>query len=71
MPDSVYKVIRVIGSSPTSWEEAAQNAVQEAGKHLHDLRIAEVEDLDMRVEDGKITAYRAKLSLSFRYQSGD
>ena len=70
MPDSVYKVIRVIGSSPTSWEEAAQNAVEEASKHLHDLRIAEVEELDMRVEDGKITAYRAKLSLSFRYQPG-
>ena len=70
MADSVYKVIRVIGSSPTSWEEAARTAVEEASKHLQDLRIAEVEQLDMRVEDGKIAAYRAKLSLSFRYQPG-
>lgn len=68
MPDSVYKVIQVVGSSPTSWEEAARNAVETAGKHIHDLRVAEVAELDLKVEDGKIAAYRTRLNLSFRYQ---
>jgi len=67
MPDSVYRVIRVVGSSPNSWEEAAANAIATAGKSMEDLRIAEVDKLDLRVESNKIVAYRALLSLSFRY----
>ncbi len=69
MPDSVYKVIELIGTSEDSWEKAARNAVERAGESLKDLRIAEVKELDMRVEDGKVTAYRAKVALSFKYQS--
>lgn len=65
--DSVYKVIELIGSSETSWEEAARNALEKAAASLDDLRIAEVEQLDMRVEDNKIVAYRAKLKVSFKY----
>ncbi len=67
MPDSVYKVIRLVGTSPTSWEEAAKNAVETAGKTLRDLRIAEIQKLDMKVEDGKVVAYRALVNLSFKY----
>jgi dodecin len=67
---SVYKIIRVIGSSPTSWEEAAKNAVEEAGKHLRDMRIAEVEQFDMRLENGKVVEYRARVHVSFRYEGG-
>ena len=67
MPDSVYKVIRLVGSSPTSWEEAAKNAVETAGKSLRDLRIAEIQKLDLKVEDGKVVAYRALVNLSFKY----
>jgi hypothetical protein len=66
MPNSVYKVIEVIGSSPTSWEEASQNAIKVAGESLHNLRIAEVIKLDLKIEDGKIQAYRARLNLSFK-----
>ena len=65
---SVYKIIRLVGTSPTSWEEAAKNAVEEAAKHLHDLRISEVEQLDMRLEDGKVVEYRARVHVSFRYK---
>ena len=65
---SVYKMIHVVGTSPTSWEEAAKNAVEEASKHLHDLRISEVEQLDMRLEDGKVVEYRARVHVSFRYK---
>jgi hypothetical protein len=57
-----------VGSSPTSWEDAAKNAVETAGKTLRDLRIAEITQLDMKVENGKVTAYRAKVNLSFKYQ---
>jgi dodecin len=64
----VYKIIRLVGTSPTSWEEAAKNAVEEASKHLHDLRISEVEQLDMRLEDGKVVEYRARVHVSFRYK---
>lgn len=64
---SVYKIIRIIGSSPTSWEEATKNAVEEAGKHLHELRVGEVEQLDVRLEDGKVVEYRARVHVSFRY----
>jgi flavin-binding protein dodecin len=67
---SVYKIIRIIGSSPISWEEAAKNAVEEAGKHLRDMRIAEVEQFDMRLENGKVVEYRARVHLSFRYEGG-
>ena len=65
---SVYKIIRLVGTSPTSWEEAAKNAVESASKHLHDLRISEVEQLDMRLEDGKVVEYRARVHVSFRYK---
>jgi flavin-binding protein dodecin len=68
MSESVYKVIELVGSSPTSWEDAAKNAVETAGKTLRDLRIAEITQLDMKVENGKVTAYRAKVNLSFKYQ---
>ena len=68
MPDSVYKVIELIGSSPNSWEEAAKNAVKMAAEHLHDLRIAEVHNMDLRMEDGKVVAYRAKVHVSFKYE---
>ena len=67
MADSVYKVIRLVGSSPTSWEEAAKNAVETAGQSLRDLRVAEIQKLDLKVEDGKVSAYRALVNLSFKY----
>ena len=67
MSESVYKVIRLVGSSPTSWEEAANNAVETAGKSLRDLRVAEIQKLDLKVEDGKVVAYRALVNLSFKY----
>ncbi len=65
--ESVYKVITLIGTSPESWEEAAAAAVAQAAKTLRDLRIAEVEELDMQLENGKILAYRAKVRISFKY----
>ncbi len=69
MAESVYKVIQLVGTSTTSWEEAARNAVETAGKSLKNLRIAEIDQLDMKVEDGKVTAYRARVNLSFKYDS--
>jgi len=71
MSDSVYKVIELVGTSSESWEKAAANAVELAAKSLRDLRIAEVVELDMQIDDGKIIAYRAKLKLSFKYESDD
>ena len=71
MAESVYKVIEVIGTSSESWEEAAKNAVETAAKSLQDLRVAEVVQLDMRVEDGKVVAYRARVNLSFKYLGKD
>ncbi|MEW6552722.1 MAG: dodecin family protein [Actinomycetota bacterium] len=71
MPDSVYKIIEVVGSSPDSWEDAARKAVETAGKSLKDLRVAEIADLDMKVEDGKVTAYRARVKVSFKYHEDD
>ena len=68
MPDSIYKVIELIGSSPNSWEEAVGNAVAQASQHLRELRVAEVNDLDVRIENGLITAYRAKVHVSFKYE---
>ena len=66
MPNSAYKVIDVIGTSENSWEEAAQRAIAVAGESLHNLRIAEVVKLDMKIEDGKVAAYRTRLNLSFK-----
>jgi flavin-binding protein dodecin len=67
--NAVYRVTDVIGTSSNSWEEAAKNAVKTAAKSLRDLRIAEVTKLDVKVEDGKITQFRARLSLSFKYDA--
>ena len=69
MSESVYKIIDMVGSSSTSWEEAAQNAVKAAGLSLRDLRIAEVHKLDMVIEDGKVVIYRARVKLSFKILS--
>ena len=66
--ESVYKVIEVIGTSPDSWEKAAAAAVKRASKTLRDLRIAEVVELDMQINEGKVALYRAKLKLSFKYE---
>ena len=65
--NAVYRVTEVIGTSSNSWEEAARNAVKTASKSLRDLRIAEVTKLDLKIEDGKVTQFRARLSLSFKY----
>ncbi len=66
MSESVYKIIELVGTSAESWEAAARNAVETAAKTLDDIRIAEVIKLDMRVEDGKVVAYRARVSVSFK-----
>ncbi len=71
MPESVYKVIELVGTSTESWEKAATAAITTASKSLKDLRVAEVEKLDMHIEDGKIKAYRAKVKLSFKYHDKD
>jgi flavin-binding protein dodecin len=68
MAESVYKIITLVGTSPQSWEKAAEAAVNMAAKSLRDLRIAEIQELDMQIEDGKIRAYRAKVRVSFKYQ---
>ena len=68
MSDSIYKVIELVGSSPESWDKAAANAVERAAKSLRDLRIAEVVELDMQIEKGKVTAYRAKMKVSFKFE---
>jgi dodecin len=67
--EGVYRVIDVIGTSTVSWEDAAANAVKTASKSLRDLRIAEVSKLDMKVDGGKVTAYRARVQLSFKYEA--
>jgi dodecin len=66
MPNSAYKVIDVIGSSETSWEDAAQRAIAVASESVHNLRVAEVVKLDLKIEEGKVVAYRTRLNLSFR-----
>jgi flavin-binding protein dodecin len=71
MSGSVYKIVELVGSSSTSWEDAAKIAVETAGKTLKDLRIAEITQMDMKIENGKVTAYRAKVNLSFKYQSSN
>jgi dodecin len=68
MTESVYKVIELIGTSTESWEKAAAAAVERASKTLRDLRVAEVVELDMVLEDGKVSAYRAKLKISFKFE---
>jgi flavin-binding protein dodecin len=65
---AVYRVTEIIGTSPVSWEAAAKSAVETAANTLRDLRVAEVSQLDMKIEDGKVVAYRARVSLSFKYE---
>jgi dodecin len=64
----VYRVTEIIGTSTKSWEDAAKNAIETAANSLRDLRVAEVKELDVKIEDGKVTAYRARVSLSFKYE---
>ena len=71
MAASVYKVIELVGSSEVSWEDAAKTAIEAASKSLHDLRIAEVRQLDVKVEEGKVVAYRAKVAVSFKIETED
>ena len=71
MPDSVYKIIELVGSSTESWEKAAQNAIARASESLRDLRVAEVCQMDMHLKDGKIEFYRTKLKVSFKYEGHD
>jgi len=68
MSGSVYKIIELVGTSDTSWEKAAENAVAKATKSLRDLRVAEITKLDMTINDGKIVSYRARVALSFKYE---
>lgn len=70
MAESVYKIIELVGTSTESWEKAAAIAVERAAQSLRDLRIAEIVELDMVLDDGKITAYRAKVKVSFKYEGG-
>ena len=67
--EAVYKIVEVVGVSQTSWEEAGRNAVETAAGSLRDLRVAEVTKMDMRVEDGKVAAFRTRVSLSFKYEA--
>lgn len=70
MGESVYKVVELVGTSSESWEKAAAAAVARASESLRDLRVAEVSTLDMTIEDGKVTSYRARVKLSFKYEGG-
>jgi dodecin len=71
MADSVYKVIELVGTSTESWEKAAKAAVEQAAKSVRDLRIAEVIEMDLQIDDGKVRAYRTKIKLSFKYEEGE
>lgn len=71
MSESVYKIIELVGTSSESWERAASAAVERASQTLRDLRIAEVSQLDLQIEEGRVLAYRAKLKVSFKYAGGD
>jgi dodecin len=68
MSDSVYKVIELVGSSETSWEDAARRAIETAAEHVRDLRVAEVVGMDLKLEEGKVVAYRTKVTASFKYE---
>ena len=68
MSESVYKIIELVGSSATSWEDAAKTAIERASKTLRDLRVAEISQLDLKIEEGKITTYRVKVKLSFKFE---
>ncbi len=70
MAESIYKIIEIVGTSTVSWEDAAKNAVETAGKSLKDLRIADVTKMDMKIENGKVAAYRTRVNLSFKYDLG-
>jgi flavin-binding protein dodecin len=71
MPDSIYDVIELVGTSTESWEKAAKTAVETAAKSLRDLRIAEVVEQDLQLKDGKVEAYRTKVKVSFKYEGKD
>ena len=71
MPESVYKVIELVGTSTESWEKAATAAVERAGRTLRDLRVAEIAELDLQLADGKVAAYRARVRVSFKFEDGD
>jgi flavin-binding protein dodecin len=71
MAESVYKVIELVGTSTESWEKAASAAIKTAAKSIRDLRVAEVSELDLVIEDGKVSAYRAKVKVSFKYEGKD
>ena len=68
---SVYKIVELVGTSPNSWEEAAKEVIETSTKSLRDLRIAEVDQLDVRIENGKIVEYRARVKLSFKFEGSD
>ncbi|MFC1789074.1 dodecin family protein [Thermodesulfobacteriota bacterium] len=68
MTESIYKIVELVGTSTSSWEDAAKNAIETASKTLKDLRIAEITKLDLRIEDGKVVAYRTRVNLSFKYE---
>ncbi|MBU8891786.1 MAG: dodecin family protein [Bacteroidales bacterium] len=69
MPETVYKIIELVGTSTESWEKAASNAIAKAAESLRDLRIAEISQLDMQLNDGKVEAYRAKVKVSFKFEA--
>jgi flavin-binding protein dodecin len=71
MSDSVYRVTEVIGASTTSWEDAARRAVETAAETVRDLRVAEVERMDVTIENGTVASYRVRLGISFKYETGD
>ncbi len=71
MAESVYKIVELVGTSTESWEKAATAAVSRASASLRDLRVAEVSELDLQIEDGQVLAYRAKVKLSFKYEGGE
>lgn len=71
MAGSIYKIIEVVGTSKSSWEDAAKNAVETAAKSLEDLRVGEIVKLDMTIDKGKVTAYRSRVNISFKFRAGD
>ena len=71
MPESVYKIVELVGTSTESWEKAAATAIERASKSLRELRIAEVSELDVQLDNGAVKSYRAKLKVSFKYEGGD